>query len=256
MDIEFAEGDRAAGESFKRLAEAADEFEAYSNPHASRIARIADALAARFRLSRADRAAIVFAALLHDVGEMAMRRDYIKRAGPLNEAERADLQRHPVIGEQEAARAGADRAVQLLVRWHQEWWDGSGYPDALRGEQIPLGARILRVADAYAALTDARPFRPAGTEAEARKHLTLWAGIEFDPRVVRALLSLESLPELKAYARAPQREVKEEVARAAGVKVSSEAPGEDVAEVAGEAVVADADAAEVAPVGVSEPENI
>ena len=225
MDIEFAEGDRAAGESFKRLAATADEFEGYSNPHASRIARIAEALAARFRLSRADRTAIVFAALLHDAGEMAMRRDYIKRAGPLNDAERADLQRHPVIGEQEAARAGADRAVQLLVRWHQEWWDGSGYPDALRGEQIPLGARILRVADAYAALTDARPFRPAGTEVEARKHLTLWAGLEFDPRVVSALLSLEPSAELRAYARAPRRE--EETVDAPVV----EAPSEEVAEV-------------------------
>jgi HD-GYP domain-containing protein (c-di-GMP phosphodiesterase class II) len=244
MDIEFAEGDRAAGEAFKRLAAAADEFEAYPNPHASRIARIADALAARFRLSRADRTSIVFAALLHDVGEMAMRRDYVARAGPLNEAERLDLQRHPVIGEQEAARAGADRAVQLLVRWHQEWWDGSGYPDALRGEQIPLGARILRVADAYAALTDARPFRPAGTEAEARKHLTLWAGIEFDPRVVAALLSLEPSPELRAYARAPQRE-EESKTEAAGVEEQS-------------AAVEDAEVAEVAEVahaGAGEPEN-
>src|ERR671926_490851 len=136
-DIEFAEGDRAAGESFKRLADAADEFEAYANP--------------------------------------------------------------------QAARAGADRAVQLLVRWHQEWWDGSGYPDALRGEQIPLGARILRVADAYAALTDARPWRPAGTEGEARKHLGLWAGIEFDPAVVLAFLSLEGLAELRSFAREQRR---------------------------------------------------
>jgi HD-GYP domain-containing protein (c-di-GMP phosphodiesterase class II) len=244
MDIEFAEGDRAAGEAFKRLAAAADEFEAYPNPHASRIARIADALAARFRLSRADRTSIVFAALLHDVGEMAMRRDYVARAGPLNEAERLDLQRHPVIGEQEAARAGADRAVQLLVRWHQEWWDGSGYPDALRGEQIPLGARILRVADAYAALTDARPFRPAGTETEARKHLTLWAGIEFDPRVVAALLSLEPSPELRAYVRAPQRE-EVSTAKAAGVEEQGAAVEDsEVAEVA-----------EVAHAGAGEPEN-
>src|SRR4051812_22047963 len=218
MDIEFTESDRAAGESFKRLAAAADEFEAYANPHASRIARIADALAARFRLSRADRTSIVFAALLHDMGEMTMKRDYIRRAGPLNRAERADLQRHPVIGEQEAARARADRAVQLLVRWHQEWRDGSGYPDALRGEQIPLDARILRAADAYAALRDAPPFRPAGTEAEAGKPRTLWAGLEFDPRVVSALLSLEPLPELRASARAPQPEVEERTAGASVVE--------------------------------------
>jgi HD-GYP domain-containing protein (c-di-GMP phosphodiesterase class II) len=251
MDIEFAESDRATGESFRKLAEAADEFEAYKNPHASRIARIANALAARFRLSRADRTSIVFAALLHDVGEMTMRRDYIQRAGPLNGAERADLQRHPVIGEQEAARAGADRAVQLLVRWHQEWWDGSGYPDALRGEQIPLGARILRAADAYAALTDARPFRPAGTEAEARKHLTLWAGLEFDPRVVSALLSLEPLPELRAYARAPQPEVEEKKADAAVAEADAAVVEEDAAVVE----ATDAGVAEVAHAGASEPEN-
>jgi len=185
MSLEFADNERAAGEAFLRLAARTDEFESYPHPHASRVAALADALAARFRLSRADRSSIVFAALLHDAGEAAMKRDYIRRAGPLTEAERLDLQRHPVIGEQEAARAGAD-------------------PDALRGEQIPLGARLLRVADAYAALTDTRPFRPAGTESEARKHLTLWAGLEFDPQVVRAFLSLEGVAELRSFARADE----------------------------------------------------
>jgi len=201
MSIEFAESERAAGEAFLRLSAGVDEFEGYAHPHAVRVARLAEALAEHFRLSRADRTSIVVAALLHDLGEMTMKRDYIKRDGPLTEAERLDLARHPVIGEQDAARQGADRAVQLLVRWHHEWFGGGGYPDALRGEQIPLGARILRVADAYAALTDARPWRPAGSEAEARKHLGLWAGIEFDPTVVRAFLLLEGLPELRSYAR-------------------------------------------------------
>ena len=198
---EFAESERVAAEAFARLAEAADRFERYEHPHAARVARLADEVAKRFRLARADRASLRFAALLHDVGEMAMGRDYIKRAGPLTGEERLDLARHPVIGEQEAARAGADRGAQLLVRWHHEWWNGGGYPDALRREQIPLAARILRVADSYAALTDARPWRPAGTAAEARKHLAQWAGLEFDPHVVRAFLSLENLAELRSYAR-------------------------------------------------------
>jgi len=119
-----------------------------------------------------------------------MKRSYIKRADALTEAERIDLARHPVIGEQEAARAGADRAAQLLVRWHHEWWNGTGYPDALRGEQNPLMARILHAADAYVALTAERPFRPARSEEETRQHLVEYSGIEFDPRVVRALLAL------------------------------------------------------------------
>ena len=211
MGIEFAESDRAAGEAYLRLAAGVDEFEGYAHPHAARVARLADALAEQFRLSRADRSSVVFAALLHDIGEMTMQRDYIKRDGPLTDAERLDLARHPVIGEQEAARSGADRAVQLLVRWHHEWFGGGGYPDALRGEQIPLGARILRVADAYAALTDARPWRPAGTAAEARKHLGLWAGIEFDPSVVMAFLALEGLPELRSFAH-EQRKTEEPAA--------------------------------------------
>src|SRR5581483_11738730 len=95
------------------------------------------------------------AGLAHDLGEVAMDRDYLRRPGPLSEDERIDLARHPLISEREAAHAGADRGAQLLVRWHHEWWNGTGYPDGLRFEQIPLGARILRVADAYASLTDA-----------------------------------------------------------------------------------------------------
>ena len=106
-----------------------------------------------------------------------------------------------MIGEQEAARASADRAVQLLVRWHHEWWNGSGYPDALRQNEIPLAARILRVADSYAALTDARPFRPAMSEEEAREQIIERAAIEFDPAVVTAFLSLRDLEELRSFAK-------------------------------------------------------
>ena len=138
--------------------------------------------------------------LAHDLGEVVMNRDYIRGRGVLSDDERIDLARHPLLGEREAAGAGADRGAQLLVRWHHEWWNGNGYPDGLRFEQIPLGARILRVADSYASLTDARPFRKAFTERQAREHLLEWTGLEFDPRVVRALLALEPFKELKGYA--------------------------------------------------------
>ncbi len=205
--LQLTAGERAAREVFARLAAATDEFEGYRHPHAERVAQLADELAKLFGLGRADRASLRIAALGHDLGEAAMRRDYIKRQGPLSEEEQLDLARHPVIGEQETARAGADRGAQLLVRWHHEWWNGTGYPDALRREQIPLAARLLRVADAYAALTDTRPFRAPFTEADARKHLTEGAGLEFDPHVVRAFLTLRDLPELRSYAlleRAPE----------------------------------------------------
>jgi HD-GYP domain-containing protein (c-di-GMP phosphodiesterase class II) len=199
--IDYGKEKRLTGEAFVRMASATDDFEGYAHPHATRIAALADELARMFHLARQDRASLRLAALAHDLGEVTMERDYIKRAGPLSDDERLDLARHPLIGEREAARAGADRGAQLLIRWHQEWWNGGGYPDALRFEQIPLAARIIRVADAYAALTDDRPFRPALTEDAARKHLIDWAGLEFDPRVVHAFLSIGPLEELHSYAK-------------------------------------------------------
>lgn len=201
MPIESFETDQfAALEVFKDLSLRTDEFEAYRNPHATRIASIADHLAKAFSLGARDRFSLRVAALAHDLGEVVMDRDYIHRQGPLSDDERVDLARHPVLSEREAAIAGADRGAQLLVRWHHEWWNGSGYPDGLRFEQIPLGARILRVADSYASLTDGRPFREPFSEKQAREHLLEWTGLEFDPRVVRALLNIDPFKELQGYA--------------------------------------------------------
>jgi len=182
------------------IAAAIDEFEGYSNAHAGRIATIGEALAQKFNLAAHDRWCLRQAALVHDIGEVVMNREYIKNNRKLYEDERFDIERHTVIGEQEAGRRGLNRAVQLLVRWHHEWWNGFGYPDALAHERIPLSARILRVADTFSALTDGRPYRSAISAADARKYLTEWAGIEFDPRVVQAFLSLENFKELESYA--------------------------------------------------------
>ena len=204
--IEAIESDHFATiEVFRSLSLRTDEFEGYPNAHATRIAAIADQLAKTFSLGARDRFSLRVAALAHDLGETVMDRDYIRRQGPLSEDERVDLARHPLLSEREAGLAGADRGAQLLVRWHHEWWNGSGYPDGLRFEQIPLGARILRVADAYASLTDARPFREPFSEQQAREHILEWTGLEFDPRVVRALLAIEPFKELKGYA--PEAEV-------------------------------------------------
>ena len=198
--------DRAAAEAFIQFARTTDKFERYENPHAQRIAAIADEIAKAFHLARHDRGSLYAAALLHDLGEVAMERDYIQATGALSSEERIDLARHPVIGEREASRVGADRAAQLLVRWHHEWWNGTGYPDTLRREEIPLAARILRVADSYAALTDARPFRRALTEEAARRELIDRAGIEFDPGVVNVFLTLEPIPELASFAKTDSEE--------------------------------------------------
>ena len=179
-------------ERLLELSSEMDEFEGYSHAHGLRIATIADAIGKQFSLAAHDRFFMQQAALVHDIGELVMNRDYIKESRVITHDEILDLHRHPVIGEQETARRGMSRGVQLLVRWHHEWWNGAGYPDALEGEQIPLAARILRVADSYAALTDNRPRRQAMQDDEAKHYMTEWAGLEFDPKVVKAFLSIDT----------------------------------------------------------------
>ncbi len=179
-------------EKLLELSSEMDEFEGYSHAHGLRIATIADAIGKQFNLAAHDRFFMQQAALVHDIGELVMNREYIKEIRGLTSEEMLDVQRHPVIGEQETARRGMSRGVQLLVRWHHEWWNGAGYPDALEGEQIPLAARILRVADSYAALTDNRPRRHAMQDEEAKHYMAEWAGLEFDPKVVKAFLSIDT----------------------------------------------------------------
>jgi HD-GYP domain-containing protein (c-di-GMP phosphodiesterase class II) len=186
-------------EQILKIAKTIDEFEGYPFPHAARIAELANVLGQRFYLASHDLHSLRQAALIHDIGELTMNREYIKANRALRPDERIDMQRHTVIGEQEAAKRNFNRAVQLLIRWHHEWWNGGGYPDAIEREQIPLAARILRVADAYATLTEARPYRAPFSSFEAKRHLTEWAGIEFDPTIVKAVLSLENAKELDSY---------------------------------------------------------
>jgi HD-GYP domain-containing protein (c-di-GMP phosphodiesterase class II) len=202
--LELSARDAKLDQSLLSLAADIDRFEGYVRPHAERMAALADGVARQFNLAPHDRQSLRQAALVHDLGELVMNRDYIKRSTLLSPEERLDLMRHPIIGEQEAAKRGLSRAVQLLVRWHQEWWNGEGYPDGLRREQIPLGARILRVVDTYTAVTDNRPYSPALPVAEARKYLSQWAGLAFDPRVCFAFLSLPpEMEELKSSAESP-----------------------------------------------------
>ena len=201
MESIFAEKPQA-DEKLLRISSKIDEFECYPNAHGRELAASADALGAAFNLAARDRLILQQAALIHDIGEAAMNREYIRATVGLTTNERIDLQRHPVIGEQEAAKLGLPRGVQLIVRWHHEWWNGGGYPDGIENEQIPVAARILRVADTYSSLTSARSFRAAMPIDNARKYLTEWAGIEFDPAVVKAFLSLklakETPPEIIA----------------------------------------------------------
>lgn len=191
----FSEAEQALGGQLLKLAEETDRIEGYTEPHAVLMTRLAEMLGRQCGLHGGDLTAVMFATLAHDVGERVMKREYLQHRWALTWEERLDLWRHPILGEQAAAQRGLSRQAQLLIRWHHEWWNGFGYPDALAGETIPLGARIIRVVDSYSSLVADRPHRPRLDEEAAQEIIADQAGLELDPRLVRALLDLPLVQE-------------------------------------------------------------
>ena len=193
--METAKG-KTREDAINRLADRIDTFEKYTQPHSRLMAELAAHLSRRFGLAPSDIDAITEAAMLHDIGLYTMSPVYHAVPRPLSFEARLDLWRHPVIGEQQMAKRDSLRHAQLLVRWHHEWWNGSGYPDMLAFEDIPIGARILRAVELYAAMLCDRPYRTALYDQQALEALTSSAGTECDPYVVSALLAL--LADLRA----------------------------------------------------------
>jgi two-component system, cell cycle response regulator len=126
------------------------------------------------------------AAELHDVGKVAVPDAILDKPGPLDPVEWSFMRRHPLIGERILLAAPALRPVARLVRSSHERFDGSGYPDGLRGDEIPLGARVVIVCDAFDAMTSERPYREAVAQADAIEELRRCVGTQFDPMVVDA----------------------------------------------------------------------
>jgi HD domain len=188
--LTFDEAERSLGGRLLKVAIEIDRVEGYSEPHAIAIAWTAEKVGARMGLHGVDLTALKFAALAHDLGERAMKRDYLLRPRALSWEETLDLWRHPILGEQAAGELKLSRHTQLLIRWHHEWWNGGGYPDGLAGKSIPLGARILRAVDSYFALISDRPHRRRFDRIEAEQIIADLAGIEFDPQVVKMLLQV------------------------------------------------------------------
>jgi len=188
--LTFDEAERSLGSRLIKIAIEIDRIEGYSEPHAIAIAWMAEKVGARMGLHGVDLTALKFAALAHDLGERAMKRDYLLRPRALSWDETLDLWRHPILGEQAAGELKLPRQTQLLIRWHHEWWNGGGYPDGLAGEAIPPGARILRAVDSYFALISDRPHRRRFDRIEAEQIVADLAGIEFDPQVVKLLLQV------------------------------------------------------------------
>jgi putative nucleotidyltransferase with HDIG domain len=132
---------------------------------------------------------IRFGALLHDIGKVGVRDDILRKPGPLTPEEREQIQRHPTLGARILQQVDFLAPYLPIVELHHEQPDGGGYPFGLRGDQIPLGARIVHVADTLDAMTTARAYRPARKQAVAVAELQRYAGTQFDPASVEALLA-------------------------------------------------------------------
>jgi putative nucleotidyltransferase with HDIG domain len=167
------------------LAKAVDLRDTYTGSHSSRVADLAARLAERLGLDEEQVELTRLAGSLHDLGKLAIPEEILRKPGPLTDPERLVLERHPQIGFRMLESLGVDPVAEWVLH-HHERWDGSGYPDGLPGEQIPLGARIIFVADAYDAMTSERVYRRRVASEQAVAELKRCAGSQFDPGIVDA----------------------------------------------------------------------
>jgi putative nucleotidyltransferase with HDIG domain len=171
-------------ETILTLARAVDARDAYTAQHSQKLAEWAVVTAQKLGLSDNEVQTIRWAALLHDIGKIGIPDSILRKPGPLTDEEWMVMKRHPELGAQIVAPLRRLEKITPLIRHHQEKYDGSGYPAGLKGEQIPLGARILTVVDAYGAMTDDRVYRRARTQSEAVAELKRCAGQHFDRHIV------------------------------------------------------------------------
>ena len=181
------------------LAKAVDLRDTYTGSHSARVADLAARVAARLGLDQEQIELARLAGSLHDLGKLAIPEEILRKPGPLTGPERLVLERHPQIGFRMLDSLGIEPVADWILH-HHERWDGRGYPDRLPGTEIPLGARIIFVVDAYDAMTSDRVYRGRLTQAEALAELERCAGTQFDPAVVAALAE-----ELELEAEEPAR---------------------------------------------------
>jgi diguanylate cyclase (GGDEF)-like protein len=168
------------------LVQALQEREPGLGDHLHDVAELVRLTATALGLDGQDLELVVRAAELHDVGKVAVPDAILSKPGPLSEAEWGFMREHTIVGDRILSAAPALEGVAKLVRASHERYDGRGYPDQLRGEEIPLGSRIITVCDAFNAMTSDRPYRPALPVQDALDELHRCAGRQFDPAVVRA----------------------------------------------------------------------
>ncbi|HEX8204723.1 MAG TPA: HD domain-containing phosphohydrolase [Solirubrobacteraceae bacterium] len=163
--------------------------------HSHRLAVLSRRVAGHMGLDPLCATEVELVAVLHDVGKLAIDPRILDHDGPLDDLQRHVLRRHTIQGEDILCMTAGLEHLGPLVRATHEWWDGSGYPDGLAGDEIPLEARIVGCADAYDAMTNERAYRPAFPHEEACRRIEQDAGRQFDPIVAAALLEVVPLEE-------------------------------------------------------------
>jgi len=166
------------------MASAMDTHESYLAGHTERLAMLSCAIGEELGMSTEQLNELRLAALLHDIGEVVIPNDILHKRGKLSTEEFEIIRRHPQVGAEMVAAVERLKHIAEIIHAHQEHFDGSGYPRRLKGEEIPLEARIIAVADAYDAITNLRLHRDSGNHLQALAELQRCRGTSFDPQVV------------------------------------------------------------------------
>jgi diguanylate cyclase (GGDEF)-like protein/putative nucleotidyltransferase with HDIG domain len=175
-------------EAIEALAVALLERDKYTGEHSEAVIQMSASVARTLGCNAVEVERVRSAALLHDIGKVAIPDEILRKPGPLNDEEWKLMRQHPVIGERILRVLPGLGAVARMVRHEHERWDGGGYPDGLSGVQIPFGSRVIIVADTYHAITSDRPYRAAKSHEHAVEELMRCAGTQFDPDVTAALI--------------------------------------------------------------------
>ena len=191
------------------LAEAIEKRDPYTGGHVRRVVEISLAIGEILGLSPQEMEALHLVAILHDVGKIGIRDHVLLKEGPLDPEEMAHMQLHPQLGAEILAPIKQLRPVIPAVQYHQERYDGLGYPEGLKGEEIPISARIIAVADTFDAITTDRPYRRKLSDEAAVTEIQRGAGTQFDPKVVEAFTQAYHLGRIRSETLAHSREAPE-----------------------------------------------